>query len=471
MILLVDAKLNLSGSMILTTNMQTHSGTIRRQAAVVLTRKGFTASAVAAFIGCSISTVSRSCRRMADTGNVVDLPRSGRPAIYSETLKLKLIGFYCQTQPFPNSGRWTLRWAAIHLERHPECINVAPSKSTIHRILKENNLKPHQSRYFLHITDPNFFPKMEHLIKLYLNPPNHLFFFDECPGIQILKRLIPDIQTDNEKKRIEEFEYIRNGTMNVLAFFNYADGKVYAECQADHKTDTFLGIFNRHVASCPSTEQIHYVMDNLSTHRGYPFCKAVAELSNVNCPSENELNNLEKRVEWLKSTDKRIVIHFTPYHGSWLNLVEFWFGIMNKKVLNESYGSVEEIKESFESFLETWNTLLAHPFRWSYDGKGLHQKAVNRFTKMLKLAASKLEIPSLTKQLQLMFNLFSHYFQEVPMGQWEKLFYALRSQETIIRDNIMKEEGPIKRKNAENALSLLLPALENYICQDTRKSA
>ena len=424
----------------LTTNTQTYSKTVCRQSAVILTHNGFTINAVASIIGCSTSTISRSLRRIADTGDVADLLRSGRPTIYSETLRLELIGFYCQTQPFPNSGRWTLRWAAIHLENHPECINASPSKSTIHRILKENGLKPHQSRYFLHITDPDFFTKMEHLIKLYQNPPQNLFFFDECPGIQIRKRLLPDIQTDSEKKRIEEFEYIRNGTTNVLAFFNYANGKVYAECQPDHKTETFVEIFRRHIASCPKKEQIHYVMDNLSTHRGYQFCKTVAELSSIECPLEKELNNLEKRVEWLKSSDKRIVIHFTPYHGSWLNLVEFWFGIMNKKVLNESYGSVEELKESFDSFMETWNTLLAHPFRWSYNGKGLHKKAVDRFTLMLQQAAIKLEVSSLTKQLKLMHNLFNHYFSEVPIVCWGKLNHALRSQEITLRSNIMKEE-------------------------------
>ncbi len=359
----------------------------------------------------------------------------------------------------------------MHLAAHPECVNATPSKSTIHRILKENKLKPHQSRYFLHITDPNFFPKMDHLIKLYLNPPKNLFFFDECPGIQILKRLVPDLRTDKMKKRLEEFEYIRNGTMNVLAFFNHANGKVYAECQADHKTDTFLKIFRRHVADCPAKEQIHYVMDNLSTHRGYPFCKAVAELSDIACPSINELNNLEKRVKWLKSTDKRIVIHFTPYHGSWLNLVEFWFGIMNKKVLNESYGSAQELKESFESFLEQWDTLLAHPFRWSYSGKGLHKKAVSRFTEMLKQAAHKLEISSLTKQLQLMFNIFDHYISEIPMEYWKILFDTLHSHEATLRYSIMNEAGPLKKKNAENALNALLSALENYIRQNMRKVA
>lgn len=406
---------------------------------------------------------------MVDTGDVIDHPRSGCKPIYSETFKLELIGFYCQTQPFKDSGRWTLRWAAVHLAAHPECVNATPSKSTIHRILKENNLKPHQSRYFLHITDPDFFPKMDHLIKLYSSPPKNLFFFDECPGIQILKRLVPDLRTEGMKKRLEEFEYIRNGTMNVLAFFRYVDGKVYAECQSDHKTDTFLGIFRRHVATCPAKEQLHYVMDNLSTHRGYPFCKAIAELSHIACPSENEINNLEKRVQWLKATNKRIVIHFTPYHGSWLNLVEFWFGIMNKKVLNESYGSAQEIIESFEVFLDEWNTLHAHPFQWSYTGKGLNEKAVNRFIEMLMRAASKLEISTLTKQLRLMSNLFDNYFSEVPRKKWEKLFNVLRSQAETLRNKIMEEEGPIKKENAENAMNSLWSTLESYLTEHEEK--
>jgi len=452
-------------------NIQPASRINRRKSVVVLAKEGLPASAVATLVGCCVSTVTRSLKRMSDTGDVVDLPRSGRPATYSETFKLELIGFYCQTQPLPHSGRWTLRWAAVHLAAHPEIINAIPSKSSIHRILKENNLKPHQSRYFLHITDPDFFPKMDHLIKLYLDPPKNLFFFDECPGIQILKRLVPDLRTDETMKRLEEFEYIRNGTMNVLAFFNHANGRVHAECHADHKTDTFLAIFKRQVATCPTDEKIHYVMDNLSTHRGYPFCKTVAELSGVTCPSEKELNNLERRVEWLSSTDKRIIIHFTPYHGSWLNLVEFWFGIMNKKVLDGSYGSVEELKESFEAFLEEWNTLLAHPFRWSYDGKGLHQKAVNRFTKMLKYAANKLEISTLTKQMRLMTNLFDNYFHEVPRENWEKLLNVLRLQEATLRNSITNEEGALKKERVEDALYSLLSVLEDYIWPNARKAA
>jgi transposase len=312
---------------------------------------------------------------------------------------------------------------------------------------------------------------MDHLIKLYSKPPKNLFFFDECPGIQILKRLVPDLQTDSAKKRLEEFEYIRNGTMNVLAFFNYADGTVYADCKADHKTDTFLEIFRRHVASCPGGEKLHYVMDNLATHRGYPFCKAVAEYSGVECPSEKELNSLAKRVKWLNSSDKRIIIHFTPYHGSWLNLVEFWFGIMNKKVLNESYGSAEVLKEGFDAFLKEWNTLLAHPFRWSYDGNGLHLKAVKRFTQMIRQAANNLEITTMTKQYRLMANLFKHYSDEVPEENWENLFDALQGQQEILESSIANEEGPKKKVNAEKALNHLLSVLENYVCPKMLKAA
>ncbi len=450
-----------------------HSITImRRKAAAALATHGVTLCAAATFVGCSISTVSRSIKRINETGNVSDYERSGRPALYSEELRLELIGFYCQTQPLPNSGRWTIRWAATHLEQHPETINATPSKSTIQRILKENNLKPHQSRYFLHITDPDFFPKMNHLIELYQNPPQNLFFFDECPGIQILKRLTPDIRTDETAKTLEEFEYIRNGTMNVLAFFNYADGKVYADCKADHKTDTFLEMFKKHVfhslsgGSETETEKLHYVMDNLSTHRGYPFCEAVAELSGVTCPPQTELDSLVKRVKWLSSPDKKIVIHFTPYHGSWLNLVEFWFGIMNKKVLNGSYGSAEELKEGFDAFLEEWNVLLAHPFRWSYDGKGLQQKAVKRFTVMLEQSAHKLEVTTLTKQLRLMTNLFCHYFHEVSEEHWGSLFCALQHSKEILESNIENEDGPKKKENAQISLDALLFVLEEYIYQD-----
>jgi len=91
------------------------------------------------------------------------------------------------------------------------------------------------------------------LLELYRNPPLNLFFFDECPGIKILKRLTPGVQTDEMQKRLEEFEYIRHGTMNVLAFLSHADSKVYIECCAGHKSTTFLEVFSHHAGQYPQT--------------------------------------------------------------------------------------------------------------------------------------------------------------------------------------------------------------------------
>ncbi len=410
----------------------------------------------------SVRTVRRRIRRRQTTGDVHDRARSGRPAVYPEETRLRPVGFYCQTRPLPGCGRWTLEWAARRLKADPRPIGSSPGKSTLHRILKTNRLKPHQSRYFLHITDPDFFPEMEHLLGLYRRPPRHLFFFDECPGIRILKRLTPDVQSDAMKKRLEEFEYIRNGTMDVLAFLNHADAKVYLECRADHETDTFVAVFRRHARRFPQTEPLHYVMDNLSSHRGYPFCQPVAELSGIECPPEQDLCSQAERVAWLSGQDKRIVIRFTPYHGSWLNLVEIRFGIMGGKVLGESFGSPNEIKAGLEAFMADWNAFLAQPFNGSYDGTALHEKVVKRFTKMLHGAAAQMEVRTPTKQMRLLTNLLRDYCSEVSKESWNQLAATLSLQSETLAEIIRREDGPVRQQRAQQALADLTAALQEY---------
>ncbi len=312
---------------------------------------------------------------------------------------------------------------------------------------------------------------MEHLLDLYSYPPPLLFFFDESPGIQLLKRLAPHLQTDEVKKRLAEFEYIRNGTMDVFAFLEHSTGKVYAECHGDHTTSTFLTVFRRYMLRLPTDQTLHYVMDNLSTHCSYSFCQVVAELSGVECPPEAELDKPDKREAWLQTGEKRIVIHFTPCHGSWLNLVEIWFRILNHAVLKESFGSPEAFKEAFDAFDEAWNTLMAHPFRWSYDGKGLQEKAVKRFTTMLETSAEALDTRFLTKSLQLMTNLLEQYFSEVSEETWNHLVQAATSKHEILEGLIRKEEGPQRKKKAEQSLAAFTEALNELLLQDQRQAA
>jgi transposase len=442
----------------------------RRKAILALCHSGLETKAVALFIDCSVSTVRRLQRHSTGVEDLTDRPRTGRPALYTNEVQTRVIAFYCQTQPLPDCGKWTFHWAALHLKAHPEKIGVAPSRATIYRILDNHGLKPHQSRYFLHITDPEFFPKMEHLLALYQNPPHHLFFFDECPGIQVLKRLTPDLRTEVMKKRLEEFEYIRNGTMDVFAFLHHADGKVYTECHRDHTTTTFLEVFSRHVGMFQGEEPLHYVMDNLSSHSGFRFCQTVAELSEVDCPSEGELNTQTKRIEWLRSEEKRIVVHYTPCHGSWLNLVEIWFRILGAAVFNESFCSPDAFKAAYEAFVEEWNCLLAHPFHWSYEGKGLHEKAVKRFTKMLH-RADQLETRIFTKGLMLMTNLLQNYFSNVQEDIWNLLAETVALQHNTIMTLIHNEDGPKRRKKAEEAFTIFTATLNRCYGEPKRKVA
>jgi transposase len=425
---------------------------------MALSRSGISHNMISKITDCSKKIVTRWSQR--DT--IYDNQRSGCPVVYSEAIQLKTTAVYCQTTPLADCGRWTLRTLGKHIEHDPTLIELPTSHSTIHRFLQNQGLKPHRSKYFLHITDPNFFPKMERLTQLYLYPPEYLFNFDECPGIQILQRLAPDLQTEQMNIRLEEFEYIRNGTMDVFAFLRFKTGKVFAQCRADHKIQTLVEVFEKHLQTLPENKPLHYIMDNLASHSSYELCNLVAKYSNIKCPSEKELNRVEKRRQWLQSEDKRIIFHFTPFHGSWLNMVEIWFGILNQKCLNQSFDSPESISKAIYNFVDLWNSLLAHPFTWKYDGKGLHQKAVNRFIKMLENSMTKMNIKFMTNQFILMQNLIKNYPSEITPESWIKLHDLICANQDKFNRIIIKDGGPKRMHNSKIALKDLTDSLNAY---------
>jgi len=432
---------------------------IKRLTISGLLKSGLSANAVSCYVGCHTQTV----KRWAGRNDIYDLLRSGRPLIYGEDRQLEVIGFYCQSQPLPGCGRWSVRLAATFLKNNPGRIGCSISKSTIHRTLQSHNLKPHRSKYFLHISDPDFFPKMEHIISLYLNPPENLFCFDECPGIQVLQRLVPDLRTEEMKIRLEEFEYIRNGTTDLFACFEVSTGKVFSECHACHDAETLVKFMEKHFLSIHKEEPIHYILDNLNTHCDYELCILVAKHSNVECPSEKELDNMNKRRAWLSGEEKRIVFHFTPFHGSWLNMIEIWFGIIGTKCLKESFASPDEMHNAIKVFTcELWNNLMAHPFNWTYDGEGLHEKALVRFTQNLKSEnVTKMELRILTKQLCLMKNLFSQYRNLIPKKCWNDFQNAFQHKISDFRKKIEDEPGQKRKKKALIALEELESTLSD----------
>lgn len=421
-----------------------------------LSTEGMDKHSISQYLDCHISTVSYWQNR----DNLCEKPRSGRPALFDDTVSAMLIGFYCQTRPFFDSGRWTLRLAAAYLINHPETIGLPISKTSIHRILVKNNLKPHRSRYFLHISDPEFFPKMAHLISLYNNPPKNVYCFDECPGIQVLQRLTPDLQTERTKSRLEEFQYIRHGTTDVFALLNVNTGEVMAQCCPDHTKDTFIAVFEGYLSRAPQDQQLNYIMDNLHSHCCYELCELVARYCNIECPSHKELNTMSKRRKWLTRADKRIILHYTPYHGSWLNQVEYWFGMLNEKCLHETYHSPEDMHHAIHTFVTFWNTMLAKPFHWKYNGQGLQEKTIKRFTAMLDNTI-KIDSRMLVKQLNLAFNIAKDYWELVDENVWRNLFEKFSESKYVIEYVITKAT----KKNIDGDLEYI-KKLENILRQN-----
>lgn len=428
---------------------------LQRYQIAALSHNNVNHKAIAKFAGCDITTVYRWKSRIADESSLYDLPRIGRPLIYNEDIRLKTIAFYCQVSPLPGCNTWTLRWAEEYLKEHSEILGCAISHATIQRILVSHGLRPHLHKYFLTITDPDFFSKMDLIVKLYLNQPEYLFCYDECTGLQAKAPLCPDLPADTNKPRCEEFEYVRNGTTDVMAFFNPKNGQIFAKCTTNHNTQTLIRVFTEHVNTLPCNASIHYVMDNLNTHFNEEFCKSVADLSNV---TYTPLKTGAERRQWLQSENKRIVIHFVPFHGSWLNMIEIWFGILSKNCIrHQSFESVPVLQETIGEFRDTWNNSFAHPFTWKYNGEGLHEKAISRFTKLLLIQSPQLDIKFLAKQLSLMFNIIEKYNSKVKINMWQKLQSLLSEKklyiDSVIINSDVKDSQKIKARQALDQLN------------------
>jgi transposase len=298
---------------------------------------------------------------------------------------------------------------------------------------------------------------MTHIINLYNNPPQNFYSFDECPGIQVLQRLSPDLHTEQTKIRLEEFEYIRHGTTDVLALFNVNTGEVFAECRPNHTKDTIIEVFETYFELAPKGQQLDFIMDNLNSHCCYGLCQLVAKHSDIICPPEKQLDTMDKRRKWLMGKNKRIIFHYTPCHGSWLNQVEYWFGMLNAKCLHETYHSPDAMHEAIKGFVVLWNNLLVKPFQWKYTGDGLHEKTVKRFIAMLNNTV-KLDSGFLVKQLKLHANIANDYWELIDEKVWQCLLDKIVYQKYLIEYviTLSKKKNIEQDLNCFNALKVVL---------------
>ena len=407
---------------------------------IVLYQHNIENTEIARFLGSHVETVNTWVNRFENEGSINDATRPGVKPTFPEGTSQKVIAFFCQFKTLPGYVRWTLSSACQYFQENPEILALDEgntiSRASIGRMLNAHALKPHRYSYFLQLTDPDFFTKMEHIIGVYGRVKENLFCFDECTGIQALEQIAPPMPVGPKRPEYREVEYIRHGSVSVFSILEVSSGNVFTEVIEDHTATTVIGVFKRHVNTVSNTEVLNYICDNYSSHSTMEVCEAVGHLCDVVLPED--LSTVEKRRAWLGSTNKRIIFHFLPFHGSWLNLIENWFGIMKKNCLESSARSKEEKAQSIIDFTNTWNEQYAHPFNWTYTGDNLRGKTVRKLILWLYEEPNIMTAKFLGKQLKLMISLIDKDWNKVSSDDWKRLAAAVEEKQEYF-DSIIEK--------------------------------
>jgi len=322
---------------------------------VVWLSYGHGPSTVAGLCGCS-DRVVRKWRARWDAQpcieSLFDAPRSGRPRRITLVTRCEIVKLACE-RPEKISRKdvapfrcvWSYEAIARALLRRT---GELVSRSTVRRVLGASGLRPHRVRYWLHSQDPEFRAKVARICRLYTHPPEDavVLCVDEKP-MQALARRHPTHVGHGGIVR-HEFEYRRRGTCSLLAAFDIRSGKVFGRVvrhRDAHALVAFMDALARHYPG----RRIYVIWDNLNLH----------------CEGRDH--------RWTRFNEQhqnRFRFVHTPLHASWVNQVEIWFSILQRRLLR--YGSFEDLTalaRDVLGFVRHWNSREAHPFRWTFTGR------------------------------------------------------------------------------------------------------
>ncbi|WP_234436396.1 IS630 family transposase [Streptomyces sp. NRRL S-813] len=228
-----------------------------------------------------------------------------------------------------------------HWSRASMAARTGLSKSTIGRIWKKFDLKPHLQDSFKLSTDPQFVDKVVDVVGLYHNPPERavVLCVDEKSQIQALDRSQPVLPMMPGMPERRTHDYLRHGITSLFAAFNIADGTVISQLHRRHRAIEFKKFLVTIDKAVPAELDVHLVCDNYATH-----------------------NTPEIRT-WL-SRHPRFHVHFTPTGSSWINQVERWFGLLTDKLIRRGvHTSIKALEDDIEAWIDTWNE-NPRPFTW-----------------------------------------------------------------------------------------------------------
>jgi len=309
--------------------------------------------------------VKRCLDRVPVVGPVAalnDRPRQGRKTTITPEARTWLVALACQKPKDLGYSyeQWTMRLLAEHIRGHaveaghPSLQHAVPA--TVWRILDSNKVQPHRMRYYLERRDPEFERKMVEVLHVYKEvellrdsgPTGDerlvVLSCDEKPGLQAIGTTAPDRPPapGSHPTWSRDHEYVRHGTMSLLAAIDLLDGQVLGHVVERHTSAAFIEFLRTLDAHYPADTTIRLVLDNHSIHTS------------------------RETTAYLDSRPGRFDLVFTPKHGSWLNLIESFFGKMARTVLRGMrVSSKEELKQRIERYFDELNREPVI-FRWTY---------------------------------------------------------------------------------------------------------
>lgn len=276
-------------------------------------------------------------------------PGAGVPLFFPPEVATHLVKLACELPD--KAGRSLSLWTCAELARtlRKEKIVEDISPQTVQRILLSHKLKPWRVHHWLSPKVPRdeaFRAQVLNVEDLYtreLMPHERVLCLDEKTSLQPRTRTAPSrpAQPGGVPVRVEH-EYERKGALNLLACFDTRSGRVTGICRPRKRQVEFIELLEKvDKETPPQVTQIHLICDNVSVHKG-------------------------KKVQaWLEK-HPRFCMHFLPVHCSWMNQIEQWYSILQRKRLTApNFASLEELEERLMAFIEEWNE-VAHPFNWTH---------------------------------------------------------------------------------------------------------
>jgi len=281
-----------------------------------------------------------------------DAKRCGRPAVFTAVQVAQVKALACT--PPEDSGlplsKWSCPELAVQAVSGGICESISPS--TVRRWLSEDALKPWQFQSWIFITDPDFEPKAQRVLDLYqrmwdgkpLGRRDYVISADEKTSIQARCRCHPTLPPGKSRMMRVNHDYHRRGAVAYLAAYDVHCAKVHGRCEDTTGIVPFAALVEQVMTQEPykSADRVFWVVDNGSSHRGQAAIDRLTE-----------------------QFPNAIMVH-TPVHASWLNQVEIFFSIVQRKVLSPNdFDDLDVVIERLAAF-ETRYNQAAKPFKWKF---------------------------------------------------------------------------------------------------------